>query len=105
MDDGNYGCGIFVGFQKVFDFVDHSALLKNLERYGIRGISNKWFASYLSNSKQFVSMNEFDFYLADIKCAPHPSALGAILGPLLFLVYINDLYCAIKSYEGHHFAD
>ena len=49
---GNYG--IFVDFQKDFDTVDHHMLLKKQEYYGVTGISNKWFASYLGNRKQFV---------------------------------------------------
>ena len=49
IDKGNYASGIFVDFQKTFDTVDYHILLKKLEYYGVRGISNKWFALYLSN--------------------------------------------------------
>ena len=48
LDDGNYGCCIFVDLQKAFDTLDYDILLKKLEYYGIRGISNKWFAPYLT---------------------------------------------------------
>ena len=51
LDDGNIGCGIFVDLEKAFDTVDHQILLAKLNHYGIRGISNDWFKSYLSNSK------------------------------------------------------
>ena len=51
------GCGIFVDLQKAFDIVDHEILLSKLDYYGIQGISNNWFKSYLSNCKQFVSIN------------------------------------------------
>ena len=59
IDKGNYACGIFADFQKDFDTIDHHIPLKKLEYYGVRGISNKWFASYLSNRKQFVSINGY----------------------------------------------
>ena len=101
-DKGNYACGIFVDFQKDFDTVDHHILLKKLEYYGVRGIPNYWFASYLSNRKQFVSINGYKSNLADVKCGVPQ---GSILGPLLFLIFINDLHVAIKYSELHHFAD
>ena len=76
-------CGIFVDFQKTFDTVDHHILLKKLEHYGVRGISNKWFASYLSNRNQFVSINGYKSNLADVKCGVPQ---GSILEPLLLLI-------------------
>ena len=108
IDKGNYACGIFVDFQKVFvdfqkafDTVDHHILLKKLEYCGVRGISNKLFASYLSNRKQFVSINGYKSNLVDVKCGVPQGSIG----PLLFLIYINDLHAAIKYSEVHHFAD
>ena len=70
--------------------------------WNIRGISNSWFKSYLSNCKQFVSINGFDPELAEINCGVPQ---GSVLGPLLFLLYINDLNQAIKFCKVHHFAD
>ena len=102
IDKGNYVCGIFVDFQKAFDTVDHHILPKKLEYYGFRGISNKWFVSYLSNREQFVSINGYKSNLADFKCG---MPQGSILGPLLVLIYIKDLHVAIKYSEVHHFAD
>ena len=55
LDTGKFACGIFVDLQKAFDTVDHNILLRKLDHYGIRGLSNSWFKSYLSNRKQFVS--------------------------------------------------
>ena len=52
-----FGCGVFIAFQKVFDTVNHSILIKKLEHYGIRGVGLDWFRSDLSNRTQYVSVN------------------------------------------------
>ena len=57
LDEVSFGCGIFVDLQKAFNTVDHEILLRNIEYYGIRGVCNYWFKSYLSDCKQFVSIN------------------------------------------------
>ena len=102
LDDGNIGCGVFVDLQKAFDTVDHQILLAKLNHYGIRGVSNDWFKSYLSNRNQYVSINGYESGLAAINCGVPQ---GSVLGPLLFLLYINDLNQAIKFCKVHHFAD
>ena len=102
LDEGDIGCGIFVDLQKAFDTVDHEILLSKLDCYGIWGISNNWFKSYLSNRKQFVFTNGYNSGLAEIKCGVPP---GSVLGPLLFLLYINDLNQAMKFCKVHLFAD
>ena len=68
LDDGNIGCGVFVDLQKAFDTVDHQMLLAKLNHYGIRGVSNGWFKSYLSNRNQYVSVNGYESGLAAINC-------------------------------------
>ena len=68
LDDGNIGCRVFVDLQKAFDTVDHQILLAKLNHYGIRGVSNDWFKSYLSNRSQYVSINGYEFSLAVINC-------------------------------------
>ena len=102
LDEGNIGCGIFVDLQKAFDTVKDDILLSKLEHYGIRGLANEWFKSYLSSRKQYVSINGYDSNLADVKFGvPQVS----VLGPLLFAVYINDLNQVLKFCKVHHFAD
>ena len=77
LDDGKISCGIFVDLQKAFDTVGHQTLLAKLNRYAIRGISNDWFKSYLSNCSQYVSINGYDSGPAAINCGdPHGSVLG-----------------------------
>ena len=102
LDDGNIGCGVFVDLQKAFDIVDHQILLVKLNHCGIHGVSNDWFKSYLSNRNQYASINGFDSGLTSINCG---IPQGSVLGPLLFLLYINDLNQAIKFCKVHHFAD
>ena len=58
IDNSDYSCGIFLDFSKAFDTVDHNILLTKLDNYGIRGITKKWFASYLSNCQQSVIIND-----------------------------------------------
>ena len=77
-------------------------MLDKLEYYGIRGITNKWFETYLKDRQQFVSINGYSS-----ECVSMPTGVpqGSVLGPLLFLLYINGLNLAIKHCKVHHFAD
>ena len=102
IDNHKYGCGIFIDLRKAFDTVNHNILLIKLEHYGIRGAALKWFKSYLSDRKQYVYHNGESSKLKDVTCGVPQ---GSVLGPLLFLLYINDLPNISKVLDFYLFAD
>ena len=102
LDNKMYSCGIFIDLEKAFDTVNHQILLSKLDHYGIRVVADQWFSSYLSNRYQSVILNGEISARKPITCGVPQ---GSILGPLLFLIYINDMYLSVQSSMVYHFAD
>ena len=102
VDNKEFDCGIFIDLKKAFDTVNHSILLLKLHHYGVRGKAYEWFQSYLSNRKQFVCVHGHDSDSLPLTCGVPQ---GSILGPLLFLLYVNDLPNASSLRTFHLFAD
>ncbi len=95
-------CCIFLDLAKAFDTVDHNILINKLEYYGIRGTALKWFECYLTNRTQKVCINGTFSESCNVKFGVPQ---GSVLGPLLFLLYINDMPNSSNILKIHLFAD
>lgn len=102
MDEGNFCTGVFFDLQKAFDTVDHSILLFKMYNYGVRGVVYDWFKSYLSNRVQYTCIGSNKSDVVGITCGVPQ---GSVLGPLLFLIYMNDIGNAVPNDDVKLFAD
>ena len=96
--------GVFIDLSKAFDTVNHEILINKLKHYGVRNrnTSLNWFKSYLSSRKQFITYDHENTTIKNITCGVPQ---GSILGPLLFLLYVNHLYKASDLLNPIMFAD
>ena len=102
MDNNDVPIGIFLDLSKAFDTIDHAILLSKLEHYGVDSIPLQLVKNYLTNRKQYVKLNEVNSNLLPINTGVPQ---GSILGPLLFIIYINDFTRASFIFDFICYAD
>ena len=102
IDRHDVSIGVFIDLSKAFDTINHKILIDKLEHYGIRELPLQWFKDYLCNRKQYVYYNNATSSLRTITCGVPQ---GSILGPLLFVLYVNDVMNCSELLHFILFAD
>ena len=102
IDSKQHCAGVFIDFKKAFDTVNHKLLVGNLPFYGVRGIANTWLENYLMNIKQYVVVDNQASRMQFIKCGVPQ---GSVLGPVLFLLFINYICNVSNLLKFVYYAD
>ena len=107
-ENGTYTACVFLDLSKAFDTLDPTILLKKMHNYGIRGKANSWFKSYISNRRLRVRCGtdkDPELSYSSLYNVEYGTPQGSCLGPLLFLIFTNDLYRNLENYHAILFAD
>ena len=102
IDHKQVNLAIFLDLKKAFDTVDHKILFEKLEAYGVRELAGNWFRSYLEDRQQYCKLNCYESRAKTTTCG---IPQGSCLGPLLFIVYLNDFEKCLKASKAGMYAD
>lgn len=93
LDKKYFTLGVFVDLKKAFDTIDHKLLMNKLEQYGLRGRAYSWLESYFDNRYQYVHFNDHQSEMRKLTCGVPQ---GSVIGPKLFILYVNDI-CKVSD--------